>query len=133
MEDKREYSFTYMGKEIKTGSKIEFFGEFFYPDGRRAYGGVWSPCIFKYVVDDVYYIEINGELCYCRDFKKKIHRFILLNGEKNPNPVTEDEVKSGTILLVIIMTVTSIFKGAIGLWIIELIVYFKWVNKKKYN
>lgn len=134
MSDKiRRYNFLYDGKIVNSGSEIEFFGEFFHLDGRREYGGVWSPCIFRYIENDIYYIEIHGELCYCKDFKKKINRFKILNGEKVPNPATEDDVRSGTILLLIIMAVTSIFKGNIVLWIIELVLYFNWANNKKYN
>ena len=91
------------------------------------------PCVFKYLQGDKYYIEIDGKLCWCKDFKRKIERFTVLNGKKIPNPITEEEVKSGTILLILIMAVTTIFKGNIFLWIIELIIYFNWANHKKYD
>ena len=67
------------------------------------------------------------------DFKKKIERFTVLNGKNIPNPVTEDEVKSGRILLLLIMAVTTIFNGNVFLWILELIIYHNWAKHKKYN
>ena len=127
------YQFTYNGKTtVYSGSKIIFSGEFFDMNGNRNYKAFY-PCVFKYLQGDKYYIEIDGKLCWCKDFKRKIERFTVLNGKKISNPITEEEVKFGTILLILIMAVTTIFKGNIFLWIIELIIYFNWANHKKYD
>ena len=132
MDDKREYSFMYMGQDIKSGSEMMFQGEYFDELGNRYYKGYW-PCIFKYVEDEKFYIEVDGKMYYHKGLNNNIYHFKKLNGKKVPSPVTEDDVKSGTILLLIIMAVTSIFKANIVLWIIELVIYFNWANKKKYD
>lgn len=133
MDDKREYSFMYMGEEIKSGSEMMFQGEYFDEQGNRYYKGYW-PCTFKYVEDGKFYIEVDGKMYYHKGLNKNsIYHFKKLNGKKIPSPVTEEDVKSGTILLLIIMAVTSIFKANVVLWIIELVIYFNWANKKKYD
>jgi hypothetical protein len=133
MNNKREYSFMYMGQEVRSGSEIVFRGEYFDEQGNRYYKGYW-PCTFLYKQDGKFYIEVDGKTYYHNNLARdNIYHFKKLNGKKMPNPVTEDDVKAGTILLLIIMAVTSIFKGNVFLWIIELIVYFNWVNHKKYD
>lgn len=127
------YQFTYNGNTtVYSGSKMIFSGEFFDLNGNRDYKA-FCPCTFKYVQGDKYYIEVDGKLCWSKDFKRKIERFTILNGEKIPNPITEDEVKSGRILLLLIMAVTTIFNGNVFLWILELIIYHNWANHKKYD
>lgn len=128
----KEYNFIYMGQEVKTGSKMIFSGEFFDLNGNRYYKSYWL-CEFRCIQDDKYYIKVGGKLCWCRNFKKMIERLVVLNGKKIPDPVTENEVKSGAILLVLIMVVTTIFKGNVGLWIVELVCYFNWAYHKKYD
>ena len=108
------YQFTYNGDTtVYSGSKMTFSGEFFDLNGSRDYKAFY-PCEFKYMQGDKYYIEVDGKLCWTKDFKKKIERFTVLNGKNIPNPVTEDEVKSGRILLLLIIVsrkiITAILK-----------------------
>ena len=127
------YQFTYNGDTtVYSGSKMTFSGEFFDLNGNRDYKAFY-PCEFKYMQGDKYYIEVDGKLCWTKDFKKKIERFTVLNGKNISNPVTEDEIKSGRILLLLIMAVTTIFYGNVFLWILELIIYHNWAKHKKYD
>lgn len=127
------YQFTYLKETVvSSGSKIIFSGEFFDSSGNRQYKYNY-PCIFKYMQGDKYYIEVDGKLCWCKDFKKKIERFAILNGKKIPNPCTEEDVKAGQFFLIFVMVISSVFKGNVLLWIIELAYYFIWVNHKKYD
>lgn len=133
MENKRQYSFLWDGQEIHSGSEMMFKGEYFDNDGNRYYKGYW-PCTFKYIEDKKFYIEVDKKIYYHNNLTdNNIYHFKKLNGKKIPSPVTEDDVKSGTILLLIVIAITSIFKCNIVLWVIELIVYFKWANEKKYK
>lgn len=110
-----------------------FKGEYFDLQGNR-YGQSFYPCTFKYLQDGKFYIEVDGKLYYHKNLNNNnIYYFKVLNGRKIPNPCTEDEVKAGRMLLILIMVVSSIFKGNIGLWIIELAYYFNWAYHKKYD
>ena len=132
MSVERRHSFMYMGQKVQSGSRMIFQGEYFDLDGGRHYKEMY-PCTFKYVEDGKFYIEVDGKLYYHKKLNyNSIHYFVELNGKKIPNPVTEDDVKAGTIFLIFIMAITSIFKGAIILWIFELIFYFVWANSKKH-
>lgn len=133
MGNKRQYSFMFGDQEVKSESEMMFKGEYFDEKGNRYYKGYW-PCIFKYVEDDKFYIEVDGKMYYHKKLNSNsICYFKKLNGKKVPSPVTKDDVKYGTILLLIIMAVTSIFKANVVLWAIELIIYFNWANHKKYD
>ena len=133
MENKFQYyQFNYGDKVVNSGSKMIFRGEYFDTHGERYYKSYW-PCEFRYVEGDKYYIEVDGHLYYCKDLKRKIERFIVLNGKKIPDPTTEDDVKIATIVLVVVMAASTIFHGNFLLWIIELIVYFTYINKLKYG
>ncbi|MGM9619670.1 MAG: hypothetical protein ACI3W8_07560 [Oscillospiraceae bacterium] len=133
MENKREYSFMYMGQEVKSGSVMMFRGDYFDEHGNRYNKGFW-PCTFKYKEGDRFYIEVDGKLYYHKKLNdNSIYHFRVLNGKKIPNPITEDEVKAGTILLILVMAVSAIFKDNILLWIFELAYYFNWSYHKKYD
>lgn len=132
MENDRKYCFVYNNQLVWAESRMMFRGEYFDLNGNRHYKESW-PCTFKYVEDGKFYIEVDGKLYYHKKLNyNSIWYFIELNGKKIPNPVTEDDVKAGSIFLIFVMAVTSIFKGAIVLWIIELIGYFSWAKQKKY-
>lgn len=131
MDDKREYSFMYMGQEVKSESKMIFEGEYFDKEGNRYYKGMW-PCTFKYIEDGKFYIEVDGKLYYHKKLKNNIWRFMVLNGKNIPNPITEDDIKAARILLVLAMAVTSIFKLNFVWWILEIIIYLDYVKDKKY-
>ena len=132
MSVKREYSFVYMGQEVHAGSKIVFRGEYFDIDGTRHYKEYW-PCIFKYVEDGKFYIDVDGKLCYHKNLDRKIHRFMVLNGKKIANPATEDDVRAAFILLLIVMAATSIFKCNFAWWAFEIMIYYNYANSKKYT
>lgn len=132
MNAKREYSFSYMGQEVRSGSVMIFQGEFFDDAGKREYRE-YGTCTFKYIEDGKFYIEVEGKLWYHKELNRHIRRLKILNGKKIPNPAVEDEIKAGTILLIIIMAVSTIFKANIAWWICELFFYFQWVNGKKYS
>lgn len=117
---------------VHSGSEMIFSGNFFDLNGNIYYKGFY-PCIFKYIQGDKYYIEVDGKLYWTKRINLRIERFKVLNGEKIPNPITEDEVKSGFILLLFVMAISSIFKGNVGLWIFEIIYYLNWSYHKKYD
>lgn len=129
----RKYSFTYMGQEVKAGSKMIFTGEYFDKNGKRYYKGMW-PCTFKYVEDNKFYIEVDGNIYYHKKLNNNsIWRFTVLNGEKIPNPATEDDITVARIILILVIVGTSIFKCNIVLWVIEFIIYANYVKRKKYS
>jgi hypothetical protein len=109
-----------------------FSGEYFDKEGNRYYKEYW-PCIFKYIDGDKFYIEVDGQLYYHQNLKKNIRRFMVLNGNKIPNPATKDDITTATIFLIIVMAVTSIFKCNFLLWALELFVYFNYIIDKKYT
>jgi hypothetical protein len=109
---------------VKSESEFIFGGEFFDLNNVRYYRDYYI-AKFKFIQYNKYYIEIGGKTCWCNDLPNKIYRFATLNGNKIPNPATGDEVKSGRILLFLIMAVSSIFKCNVVLWIIEIIYYLQ--------
>ena len=135
MENKFQYyQFKYKDMEIPSGTKLTFAGEYFYlDDGARDYSGVHSPCVFKYFEDGKFYIEINGRMAYCKRLQDKILRILVLNGRKVPNPAVKDDVNIATIALIAAMAVSTIFHGNFLLWVLELVVYFVYTNKLKYD
>jgi hypothetical protein len=123
----------YMGQEVKSGSAMMFQGEYFDSEGRRYYKGMW-PCTFKYIEDGKFYIEVDGKMYYHKKLNNNsIWRFLVLNGKKVPNPITEDDVKAAKILLIVAMAVTSICKLNFLWWTLEIAIYIIYANDKKYS
>ena len=126
----KKYSFMYGQQIVNAESEVIFGGEFFDENNVRYYREYYI-AKFKFLQEGKYYIEIGGKLCWCYNLPNKIYRFATLNGKKIPNPVTDDDVKAGRILLILIMAVSTIFKCNIVLWIFEIIYYIQWANNKK--
>ena len=115
---------------VYSGSEVIFGGEFFDMQGVRYYRDYWLS-EFKFLCNDKYYIEIGGKLCWCKELPNKIYRFATLNGQRIPNPVTEDDVRAAKMLLCLIMVVSFFLKGNILFMVAEVIYYLMWADNKK--
>lgn len=134
--DEKEDYFDYDDIKVYSGSKLYIHGEYFDKDGKRDYKGYW-PCTFLYTKGDDAYINLDGEVYRCPHIQSKISRIAKLNDgiseKKIANPATEEDVRIAKYALIAAMGTTSIFKFNFLWWILELIVYLGYTNKKKYD